>query len=49
MTLQDCCGAFERALHEGTMRALQSEGHLFGWVGTSKARLAVLPAVAAAE
>ena len=49
MTLEDCCGAFEPELHEGTMRAMQSEGHLFGWTGSSEARLAALPASQAAE
>ncbi len=47
LTLEDCCGAFERDWHKGTMRALQSEGHLFGWVGTSEALLCALPAAAA--
>jgi len=49
MTLEDCCGAFKREWHEGTMRTMQSEGHLFGWVGTSQALLAALPAARAAE
>lgn len=33
LTLDDCCGAFEDELQEGTLRAIQSEGHLFGWIG----------------
>ena len=49
MTLEDCCGAFEPEWHEGTLRAMQSEGHLFGWVGTSEALLAAIPEVQAAE
>lgn len=32
LTLRDGSGAFEPELHEGTMRAIQSEGHLFGWI-----------------
>jgi biuret amidohydrolase len=32
LTIEDACAAFERDLHDGTMRALQSEGHLFGWI-----------------
>ena len=48
MTLEDCCGAFEPALQEGTLRALQSEGHLFGWVGTSSAVINALPRAAVA-
>jgi nicotinamidase-related amidase len=32
LTLNDGSGAFESELHEGTMRAIQSEGHLFGWI-----------------
>jgi biuret amidohydrolase len=32
LTLADCCGAFEPELQEGTLRAIQSEGHLLGWI-----------------
>lgn len=32
LTLNDGSGAFEAEHHEGTMRAIQSEGHLFGWI-----------------
>ena len=31
-TVEDCCGAFEADLHANTIKAIQSEGHLFGWV-----------------
>lgn len=39
LTIEDACGAFDNDLHDGTMRALQSEGHLFGWI-TDTRRLA---------
>ena len=32
LTLNDGCAAFEPELHNGTMRTIQSEGHLFGWI-----------------
>ena len=35
LTVEDCCGAFEPELHQGTMSVIQSEGHLFGWISTS--------------
>lgn len=36
MTIEDCCGAFEAELHNGTMTTIQSEGHLFGWISDSE-------------
>lgn len=42
MMLDDCCGAFEARLHEGTKNTIQSEGHLFGWIGTSGEVLAAI-------
>jgi nicotinamidase-related amidase len=35
LTVADCCGAFEQALQTGTLNAIQSEGHLFGWIADS--------------
>lgn len=37
LTLEDCCAAFEPDLHAGTLRALQSEGHLYGWIASGAA------------
>lgn len=38
LTVRDCCGAFEKALQDGTFTMIASEGHLFGWI-TDSARL----------
>lgn len=35
LTVADCCGAFEPDLQSGTLNAIQSEGHLFGWIANS--------------
>lgn len=35
LTVDDGCGAFEDALQEGTLRTIQSEAHLFGWIAKS--------------
>lgn len=35
LTLADCCGAFEERFQRGTLDAIQSEGHLFGWIADS--------------
>lgn len=35
LTIADCCGAFEPKLQDGTLSAIQSEGHLFGWIADS--------------
>ncbi|WP_421723878.1 cysteine hydrolase family protein [Bauldia sp.] len=35
LTLADCCGAFEDEFQQGTLRTIQSEGHLFGWIARS--------------
>lgn len=42
LTLYDCCAAFDRSLHDATFAAIQSEGHLFGWVSQSPAFLKAL-------
>lgn len=42
LTLYDCCAAFDQALHDATFTAIQSEGHLFGWVAKSPALLKAL-------
>lgn len=44
LTVEDCCGAFDQDLQDGTMRAIQSEGHLYGWVSASPTVLAALAA-----
>lgn len=36
LTVENCCGAFEQELQDGTIRAIQSEAHLFGWVAGSE-------------
>lgn len=33
LTLSDGCATFDMALHDATMAMIQSEGHLFGWIG----------------
>jgi nicotinamidase-related amidase len=35
LTLRDCSAAFVPAWHEATFAMIASEGHLFGWVGSS--------------
>lgn len=35
LLLDDCCAAFERADHDATVRILQSEGGVLGWVAHS--------------
>ena len=44
LTVEDCCAAFEEALHQGTLRAIQSEGHLYGWIARSPEVIAALSA-----
>ena len=34
LTLADGCATFDTSLHDATMAIIQSEGHLFGWIGT---------------
>jgi nicotinamidase-related amidase len=46
LTLYDGSGAFETELHEGTMRAIQSEGHLFGWIANCDDVVAAIRAAA---
>jgi len=45
-TLNDGCAAFETELHEGTMRTIQSEGHLFGWIADCNDLLGALSVAA---
>ena len=40
LTVEDGCAAFERPLHDATIRAIASEGHLFGWTATVSSILA---------
>lgn len=35
LTVADGCAAFDPELHEGTLHAIASEGHLFGWIANS--------------
>ena len=35
LTLEDCCAAFEPALHEASLAIIQGEDHLFGWIAES--------------
>ena len=37
LTLEDGCAAFEQELHDATLRAIASEGHLFGWTAPTAA------------
>jgi len=32
LTLEDCCAAIEQEVHDCTMRIIQAEQHLFGWI-----------------
>lgn len=32
LTLHDCCAAEEQEVHDATMRVIQAENHLFGWI-----------------
>jgi biuret amidohydrolase len=43
LTVADCCGAFEPELQEGTLRIIQSEGHLFGWIADLQDLLSAMP------
>jgi len=47
LTLYDCCAAFDLKLHDATFAAIESEGHLFGWVSDSHALLNTLGAASA--
>ena len=47
LTLEDGCAAFEQELHDSTMRTIQSEGHLFGWIASCDAFLNPLAEAAA--
>lgn len=46
LTLNDGCAAFESELHDGTMRTIRSEGHLFGWIASCENLVAALPMAA---
>lgn len=35
LTLEDCCAAFDRSLHDGVFAMIQGENHLFGWIARS--------------
>lgn len=37
LTVDDACAAFDAALHEATLRAIESEGYLFGWIADTAA------------
>jgi len=46
LTIEDCCGAFEPDLQQGTIRNIQSEEHLWGWICSSADLLAAIPKAA---
>jgi len=42
LTIADGCAAIDPAVHEATLRIIQAENHLFGWIADSAAVLAGL-------
>jgi nicotinamidase-related amidase len=36
LVLEDCCAAFEPALHEAALAIMQGEDHLFGWIAGAR-------------
>jgi len=40
LVLEDCCAAFDPALHAAALAIMQGEGHLFGWIAGSDDLLA---------
>lgn len=36
LVLEDCCAAFDPALHEAALVIMQGEDHLFGWIAGSE-------------
>jgi len=36
LTLEDCCATEDAAVHGATLRIIQSENHLFGWIATGR-------------
>ena len=42
LVLEDCCAAFDPALHEAALAIMQGEEHLFGWIAGSEDLLAAL-------
>jgi biuret amidohydrolase len=35
LTLEDCCASFDMSLHEATLKIIESEANLFGWIADS--------------
>ncbi len=42
LVLEDCCAAFDPALHEAALAIMQGEDHLFGWIAAARDLLAAL-------
>ncbi len=36
LLLEDCCAAYDMALHQAAVRMIESEGGIFGWVSTAR-------------
>ena len=36
LTLEDCCAAEDPAVHVATLRVIQAENHLFGWISNGQ-------------
>ena len=35
LSIEDCCAAHDSKIHDSTMKIIQAEDHLFGWITTS--------------
>lgn len=42
LTLDDCCAAFDPAVHAATLQIIHAENNLFGWIADSAALLAAV-------
>ena len=42
LTLEDCCAAEDPALHEASLKIIQGENHLFGWISSAALFVKVL-------
>ena len=36
LTIEDCCAAENQEIHDATMKIIQAENHLFGWITNSE-------------
>ena len=43
LTLEDCCAAEDPTVHAATMRIIQAENNLFGWISDSQAFIDAMP------